>query len=66
MPHDCHPRCLQRTSPTHRVSPPPRSPDACAGMPRRRLAARTFACRPASATRVLPACAQSRPRDDPG
>ena len=28
MPHDCHPLCLQRTSTTHRVSPPPRSPDA--------------------------------------
>eukprot|EP00966_Prymnesium_polylepis_P191203 4431730-Prymnesium_polylepis.1 len=28
MSHDCHPRRLQRTSMTHRVSPPPRSPDA--------------------------------------
>ena len=28
MPHDCHPRCLQRTRTTHRVSPPPPSPDA--------------------------------------
>ena len=28
MPHDCRPRCLQRTRTTHRVSPPPPSPDA--------------------------------------
>eukprot|EP00966_Prymnesium_polylepis_P307976 7117398-Prymnesium_polylepis.1 len=28
MPHECRPRCLQRTRITHRVSPPPRSPDA--------------------------------------
>eukprot|EP00966_Prymnesium_polylepis_P227416 5262684-Prymnesium_polylepis.1 len=28
MPHECRPRCLQRTHTTHRASPAPRSPDA--------------------------------------
>ena len=38
MPHECCPCCLQRTRATHRVSPPPRSPDArCAPPPARCL-----------------------------
>eukprot|EP00966_Prymnesium_polylepis_P287017 6629743-Prymnesium_polylepis.1 len=28
MPHDCHPRCLQRMSAMPRVPPPPRLPGA--------------------------------------
>ena len=63
MPHDCRPRCPQRTRTPQKVPPPTSPPGAWhAPPPARRPHSRVqHAAWPPPAP-----CAQSRPRDDPG
>eukprot|EP00966_Prymnesium_polylepis_P069031 1603735-Prymnesium_polylepis.1 len=63
MPHECRPRCLQRTRTTHDAPclPAPAHPRRLARPAAGSVPPPSHAPRP-----LLPVCAQPRPRDDPG